>query len=376
MKFDLSEICISPTTSIREAMAAIERSEAKVALVTDAENRLDDIITDGDVRRAILAGENLDSTVNVLVHRKVNYTNPEPITAPVSTQRAKLLKLMQAHGIRQVPLLDEDRRVTGLATLSELMPEYDLPLRAVVLAGGFGERLRPLTENLPKPMLPVGNRPLLEVIVDKLREAGIRRVHLATHYKEEIISRHFGDGQDFGIEIEYVEESNPLGTAGPLSLLKDSEEPLLVINGDILTRVDFQAMLDFHREQGAEMTVAVKEHQIQLPYGVVETDGVAITNITEKPMLRHFISAGIYLLNPGACRSIPAKQHYDMPDLIKQLIANGKTVVSFPIHEYWLDIGQHADYEQAQEDLVKWDTKSARNSEEKLEGKSEEKAAG
>src|ERR1044072_3325114 len=175
-------------------------------------------------------------------------------------------------------------------------------MRAVIMAGGYGTRLLPLTDQIPKPMLPVGDRPLLEIIVDQLKEAGIRQVNVATHYKSEAISDHFKNGEDFGVDIRYVKEDQPLGTAGALSLLEESDEPLLVINGDILTRVDFHAMLNFHREHAADLTVAVRQYEFRVPYGVIDTDGVAVTGISEKPMVRQFINAGIYLLNPRTQR--------------------------------------------------------------------------
>ena len=226
------------------------------------------------------------------------------------------------------------------------------PLQAVVMAGGFGTRLSPLTDELPKSMLPVGDRPILEIIIEQLRQSGISRVNLATHYKKDIIARHFGDGQAFGVEIQYVEEDQPLGTAGALSLLAASDEPMLVINGDILTHVNFRNMLEFHREHQADMTVAVRHHEYQLPYGVVTTDGLKIKSISEKPMVRHLINAGIYLLHPSVRQYIPSGQRYDMPDLIEKLLEDGRRVVSFPIGEYWIDIGQAEDYQKARADVA------------------------
>lgn len=350
---DLSSMCISPDGSIREAMACIDShaTQARIALVVDEERRLLDTVTDGDVRRAILAGLDLDAPVSILQDRKRDSRYPEPVTAPADAKPATLLQLMQERRVRQIPLLDETRRVVGLVTLRELLPVDGLPLQAVVMAGGYGTRLRPLTEELPKPMLPVGGRPLLELIIERLREAGIQRVNLTTHYKGELIARHFGDGRDFGVEIRYVEEGRPLGTAGSLSLLDASNEPLLIINGDILTQVDFRAMLDFHQEHQADMTVAVRQYEFRVPYGVIETDGAMITNISEKPIVQHFINAGIYLLNPEVRQYIPNGQSYDMPDLITQLLAEGYQVVSFPIREYWLDIGQIEDYQKALTDV-------------------------
>ena len=350
MTSDLSQNCIHQDSSIRVAMTCIEHSHAKVALVVDSQYRLMDTITDGDVRRAILGGEDLDAPVSSLRIRKSNSPHSQPVTSPVDTERSALLRLMQERDVRHVPLLDEEDRVVGLVTLSDLLPSEELPLRGVIMAGGRGSRLHPLTEDLPKPMLRVGDRPLLESIIEQLREASIQQVNLITHYKKEIIAGHFGDGQHFGVDIRYVEEDQPLGTAGGLGLLEETDKPLLVINGDILTKVDFRAMLEFHCEQKADMTVAVRSYEFHLQYGVVETEGAVITGITEKPVLRHFINAGIYLLNPQLCQYLPAGQKYDMPDLIQLVLSDGKRVVSFPVHEYWLDIGQAEDYQRAQAD--------------------------
>jgi len=354
---DLSILCVSPDTSIRQALAIIDRNAKGIVLVIDPERRLLGTITDGDVRRTMLAGQSLDTPVSELLDRKASSLRLQPVTAPVEADRASLLRLMQEHDIRQVPLLETDGRVAGLVTLDELLPDQILPLQAVIMAGGFGIRLRPLTEDLPKPMLPVGNRPLLELIIEQLRQAGIQRVNITTHYKAEKITKHFGDGRAFGVELNYVSEDRPLGTAGALGLIERSQEPLLVINGDILTRVDFRAMLTYHQEHGADLTVAVRQYDLQVPYGVVECDGSAVRRLSEKPLLSFFVNAGIYLLQPSVYRYIPDGERFDMTDLIQQLLNESRPVVSFPVLEYWLDIGELADYQQAQKDLETWNTK-------------------
>jgi len=350
MTSDLASFCVSPSSTLREAIACIERTNRATALVVDESQRLKDIITDGDIRRAILAGLDLDTPVGTLQKRRVHSVYPEPVTATVGTEPEVLLRLMQERAVRQIPLLDKRSRVVKLVFLSDFLPDETWPLQTVVMAGGYGNRMRPLTDKVPKPMLPISDKPLLEHILQQFRVAGIRSVNLTTHYKGDVIARYFGDGREFGVQLNYVQEDQPLGTAGSLSFLGETEGPLLVINGDILTQVDFRAFLDFHRDTKADMTVGIRLYELCVPYGVIETDGIHITGIVEKPTLKHFINGGIYLLNQNMRRYIPKGQHFDMPDLIKQLIAEGHRVVSFPIHEYWLDIGHHEDYEQAQED--------------------------
>tara|TARA_B100000700_G_C14928156_1_gene800541 strand:- start:152 stop:1222 length:1071 start_codon:yes stop_codon:yes gene_type:complete len=351
---DFASLLIQPSSSIREAIDCIEQSIAKIALVVDSEGCLLDTITDGDIRRAILAGVNLDDNVTALHGRKGTSSRySEAITAPIGTDKADLLVIMKNQDVRHVPIVDNKKVVVDLVTLRELIADDELPIQAVVMAGGSGTRLRPLTENLPKPMVPVGGKPMLERIIEQLRDAGIPRVMVTTHYKSELISKHFGDGEGFGVDISYVEEDKPMGTAGGLSQLESLEEPILVINGDILTKMDFRAMLDFHNEHSAEMSVAVTQHKWQVPYGVIEMAGENIINVLEKPTVNHFINAGIYLLNPAVAKLIPNNAVYDMPQLINRLIEEKRKVISFPIREYWLDIGQHKDYERAEQDVLR-----------------------
>lgn len=353
MGLNLAALRISPEHSILQAMASIDRNGEGITMVVDSENRLIGTVTDGDIRRAILSGMNLELPIKSLLKQRPRTSNANPLTAPVGTSDADLLHMMNQSTLRQIPIVDEEGRLVDVALLKDLVKDYELPLAAVVMAGGYGARLRPLTEGLPKPMLPVGDRPLLEWTIKQLQRAGIRRVNLATHYKGDMIAQHFGDGRGFGLEIKYVHEDQPLGTAGALGLFQNSDEPLLVVNGDILTGIDFRAMLDFHREQQADMSVAVKRHEIHVPYGVIDTNGPEITAISEKPAVRVYINAGIYLLNPVVCRLIPSDRPYDMPDLIRQLVREGRRVVSFPVREYWLDIGKVEDYQKAQADAKK-----------------------
>jgi dTDP-glucose pyrophosphorylase len=332
-------------------MACIDRNAKGIALVVDEDRHLIDTVSDGDIRRAILAGTSLETPVSELLAHKVPLPHAEPITAPLGCPQADLLRTMQESSVRQIPLIDPEGRVADLVTLNELLPKQSLPVQAVIMAGGFGNRLRPLTEDLPKPMLPVGGRPLMERIVEQLRDVGIHQLSVTTHYKPEVIADHFGDGSQFGVKIDYVREEQPLGTAGALGMIDQPEGLLLVMNGDIVTQLNFRAMVDFHHEHKADMTVAVRKFDFQVPFGVVETEGVLITGLAEKPSLGFFVNAGIYLLEPTAHRNIPRGQRFDMTDLIDHLLAEKRRVVSFPIREYWLDIGHDADYEQAQDDL-------------------------
>lgn len=348
---DLTPYLVAADVSIRDAMACIDRNTKGVVLVVDDRRALVGTITDGDIRRALLAGVDFARPVSLLLEHKAAGGSGTPITAAPESTDAERLEIMSRHEVRHLPIVDGSGVVVHLTVLSDLVKEWHLPVRALVMAGGYGTRLGPLTAERPKSMLPIGDRPLLEHIVRQLKQAGIRRVNLATHYRAEVIERHFRDGKDFDVDIEYVNEDRPLGTAGALSLMAGSEQPLLVINGDIVTRVDFPAMVDFHRANRADMTVGVRAYDVQIPFGVVETDGVRVTSVSEKPMLRQFINAGIYLLNGDVCKLVPAGEPYFMVDLIARLLAENRRVISFPIREYWMDIGRPADYERAQIDL-------------------------
>jgi NDP-sugar pyrophosphorylase family protein len=260
---------------------------------------------------------------------------------------------MNQHDINHLPIVDADNRVVEFLLRKDLAPDVRLNLPAVIMAGGYGKRLLPLTENVPKPMLPVGDRPLLELIIQRLRRAGIRDVNLTTHYLPESIISHFGDGAEFGVRMNYFKEDHPMGTAGGLKQLKRPSGSLLVVNGDILTGVPFQEMLTYHKKHRAMLTIGVRKYDMQVPFGVVQCDGALITKLQEKPSLSFFINAGTYLLEPTAWDYIPEGRAFDMTDLVQRLLDAGRPVASFPIVEYWLDVGRHEDYQKAQEDVLK-----------------------
>ena len=354
MYTDLTNLCVGPESTIRQAVAQIDMSRIGIVLVVDPHRRLLGTVTDGDVRRAVLAQVDLDRPVNSLLEWKDGSRFATPITAPSGTDSHAMLQILQQHKLRHLPLVDDHQRVTALVTIEEFVAEPEAPLKAVIMAGGLGTRLWPLTEELPKPMLPVGDRPLMEIIVQQLRAAGIRHVNMTLRHKAEKITQHFGDGREFGVDITYVTEDRPLGTAGALSLMEAPQETTLVINGDILTQVDFRAMLTYHREQQADLTVAVQQYDLQVPYGVIECEGSLVKRLAEKPTLKFLINAGIYLLEPSVYRLIPNGERHDMTDLIQRLLLEGRQVAAFPIREYWMDIGQHADYQQVKEHVKDW----------------------
>jgi dTDP-glucose pyrophosphorylase/CBS domain-containing protein len=351
-RFD--ELCLTKSASIRDAIKCIDRSGAiSLALLVDENGRLMSVLTDGDIRRGLLHRLDLGAPVLDLLPIKALMPNAKAVTAPVGTDHPTLLSIMQEKGVRQLPLVDGEDKVVDIVLLRDLLPEVTSGLQAVVMAGGFGTRLSPLTEEMPKPMLPVGGRPLLERIVAQLQTAGIQRVNITTHYKPEKIVEYFGTGSAFGVDIQYVNEDRPLGTGGALRLLPLPDTPTLVVNGDVVTAIDYRQMLDYHREHSADMTVAVNLHTIQVPYGVIESEGAQITGVKEKPDIKLFVNAGIYLLEPSVYKCIPDREHFNMTDVLEQLLVAKRTVVSFPIREYWMDIGQHIDYEQAQKDFGK-----------------------
>jgi dTDP-glucose pyrophosphorylase/CBS domain-containing protein len=347
---DLTLLCVTGGATIRDAATQMEKSGIRIVLFVDQEQRLLGTITDGDIRRAVLSSIDLARPISVLLDQKQGSIYSHPITAPVGSDPDRLMSILQQHKIFQIPLVDADNKVVALATMEDLIPQQEQPPQAVIMAGGAGVRLRPLTDDTPKPMLPVGDRPLLEIIVEQLRNAGINQVNIAVHHKSEQIIGHFGDGQKFGVDISYVTEDRPLGTAGAIGLMSSPPQTLLIIYGDIFTQVDFRAMLSYHREHAADLTVAVLQYDMQVPYGVVECQGSAVESLTEKPQFKFLVNAGIYLLEPHVHSSIPNGKPSDMTDIIQDLLQKGRPVVAFPIYEGWIDIGQIDDYRQAQAD--------------------------
>lgn len=354
----LEEILIRPSETVQAAMARLDRTAKQILLVVDDDRRLIGTVTDGDIRRGILHGVPLDAPTSAVVDLRRRLQGPDraqPVVADIGTAETELVRTMVRRGVRQIPLVDEAGVVQRVVFLEALTEETDLPVTGVIMAGGFGRRMGTLTSATPKPMLPVGDRPLLERTIERLRDCGIRRVNLTTHFRGDVIRDHLQDGRQLGVELAYVNEEQPLGTAGALGLLEDPTAPVLVINGDILTNLDFRAMYDFHAGHGADLTVALREYVIDVPYGVVDMVDVDVRGVREKPQLRSFVNAGIYLIEPGVFSYLPDAGRYDMTELIERLIQAKKKVVGFPVREYWRDIGHPEDYISADEDAREWD---------------------
>ncbi|WP_418114277.1 nucleotidyltransferase family protein [Vibrio scophthalmi] len=339
---------ISESSTIKQALEIINSESLRVALVVDQNKKLLGMITDGDIRRGLLD----DLILTDSVAKVMNY---KPIYAEKGASKEYLVELMERNQILSVPLLDKDYKVVGLETLHSAMSKDKYQNPVFIMAGGFGTRLRPLTDNCPKPMLKVGDKPILETVIKSFIKAGFNNFYISTHYMPEQIRQHFGDGSDLGVTISYVYEETPLGTGGALGLLPEDiprDLPLIMINGDILTKVDFQRLLNFHMENDADATMCVREYDYQIPYGVINGNGNQIISMVEKPVQRFFVNAGIYVLSPRVIQSVDKNQKIDMPTLLEQHMGDRQKVLMFPIHEYWLDIGRMDDFNRAQMDIL------------------------
>ena len=347
---DLAQLSVRPAATLRSAMEHVNLCGLGIVLLLDDDDRFIATVTDGDIRRAILRGSGLDSSVTHALQNSDGKMRSS-ISADATVTRSEQLAIMRKAEIRHLPLLDKEGRLAGLALSDESENTAELPVQAVIMAGGFGTRLRPLTDSTPKPMLPIAGRPLMERTIEGLQQAGVHRINVTTHYMPEKITDHFGSGSEFGVELNYVSEDEPLGTAGAIGLLGEINDPLLVINGDILTTADYRSLIRFHQDRSAMMTVGVRHYDLQVPYGVVESENGRVYGLREKPTYDFFVNAGVYLLDPSVQQYIPGSGRYDMTDLIELLLKKGETVASFPIIEYWIDIGQHDDFDRAQREV-------------------------
>jgi dTDP-glucose pyrophosphorylase len=342
----LTKIFLHKDATIREALNAINIGAVKIALVVDSSNELLGTICDGDIRRGLLNNKSVDETIQDVYFKS-------PIIANESDSKKVLLDLCDVHKVGQIPIINNINRVVDLFVLEDILSKQHYENHVILMVGGLGTRLRPLTDNTPKPMLNVGGRPILETIVKGFVGSGFTNITMCLGYKSNVIQDYFQDGSDFGASIDYVVEEKRMGTAGALTLLKkEFNKPFFVMNGDLLTNINFEEMLNFHESNDSKATMCVREYDMDVPYGVVSVNNENIISIDEKPVHSFFVNAGVYLLDSECINLIPRDKFYDMPNLFEEMILNNKKTISFPLSEYWLDIGRISDYEKANSDYL------------------------
>jgi dTDP-glucose pyrophosphorylase/predicted transcriptional regulator len=346
---DVNKIILHKDDSILKALELLDLYALRIVLVVDDHNQLIGSITDGDIRRGLLKGQNVHAAVETIMH-----TNPYSIEEGSLSNR-QIFAIMREKSYLALPII-KNNQLVNIITLDDLIRKKRKENPVFIMAGGFGTRLRPLTDTCPKPMLPVGGKPLLETIISSFKDQGFYKFYISTHYLPEVINEHFGDGEKLGVQIQYVHETDPLGTGGALSLLPASDItlPFIVINGDVLTNMNFEKLLEFHEQREAIATMCVREFQYQIPYGVVNSEENIIQSMTEKPSYFFDINTGIYVISPELLTQVNA-QFIGMPTILEQQMEKKNKVLSYPLHEYWLDIGHMEDYNRAQKDIINLD---------------------
>jgi dTDP-glucose pyrophosphorylase len=342
-----SEILLKPEDSIQTTIEVIHAGGNRIALVVDDSGKLLGVVTDGDIRRALIRHTEMGCAVEKIM-------NNTPITALMSESTDKIMLMMKNESLLHIPIVDEQGILVGLETLQHLLENKKYDNYVFILAGGFGTRLHPLTKDIPKPLLDVGSRPILATIIGQFIDAGFHKFYISTHYKAEMIRDYFGDGSTLGVDIEYVHEEVPLGTAGSLGLLPNnvSKLPIIVMNGDLLTKLNFEHLLAFHNEQDSLATMCIREYDFQVPYGVVDVKKNQVVSIVEKPVHKFFVNAGVYVLEPKLINTIDVDVYLDMPNFLENKIEKGEKINVFPIHEYWLDIGKMEEYKRANREFI------------------------
>lgn len=344
----LDNLLINKETSIIETLKKIDSNAKGIAIVVDNEKKLLGTITDGDIRRAIIGGVGTNSNISKIYNKKCKflYNNYD---------KDDIVKIYKNNKIRYIPIVDKFNTVIDLLEVeNENFSIYkDNPV--LIMAGGLGTRLRPLTDDLPKPMLKVGGKPILETIIEQFKNKGYKNILLSVNYKSEVIENYFRDGSDFDVSINYIKEEKRMGTAGAIKLAEQFlNKNFFVINGDILTNVCFNRLLEYHDQNGFKMTIGARNYETQIPYGVLNVDDTCVTSIQEKPIVNFFVNGGIYVLSPETLKYIPKNEYFDITELINRILSNGEKIGSYPILEYWMDIGQLKDYYKANEDIKKY----------------------
>ncbi len=328
--------------TIGQAIHNLNQVAIKIVMVANEAGVLEGTISDGDIRRGLLKGLDLNSPITSVIHRNA-------LVVPPELGRELVMQLMVANKIQQIPVVDTQHHVVGLHLWDEVAKPPARPNLMVIMAGGMGTRLRPHTENCPKPLLAVAGKPMLEHIIDRAKLEGFNHFVLAIHYLGHMIEAHFGHGERLGVQIDYLREGSPLGTAGALCMLNPlPDAPFVVTNGDVITDIRYGELLDFHTRHYAAATMAVRVHEWQHPFGVVQMKGVEIVGFEEKPIVRSQINAGVYAIDPAALSVLTIEAHCDMPTLFERLQAKAERTVAYPMHEPWLDVGRPADLKQAE----------------------------
>ena len=326
---------------IKDAILTIEKSHTKIGLVVDKDFKLIATISDGDIRRGILKGLTLDSPITEIL-------NSNFISVEADKNRDEIIEIMKVNDINQIPIINEEGKLIGLHLLNEFIGKKEINNIVVIMAGGKGKRLRPLTEICPKPMLKIGEKPILEIIINRFKEYGFKNFYISVNYLKEQVINYFEDGQKWNINIQYIIEKNPLGTAGSLKKLPTSEKkPYLLVNGDVICSFNPLQVLEFHNINKSDITICAHNYEHNIPFGVIETKGIKFQKILEKPTFHHLINAGVYVIDPILNKFIPEDKFFDMPDFINKCSINNKEINVFPIHEYWLDIGLHENLKEA-----------------------------
>lgn len=336
---------ILETNTIRDALEIINEEALQIALVV-SNGKLLGTVTDGDIRRGLLNNLTLNDTIEKVMNRT-------PLTADISFSKKTLISLLESKKISSIPILNCGN-IVGLETLHSLLSKSKFDNPIFIMAGGFGSRLRPLTDNCPKPLLKVGSKPILEIIIQRFIDSGFYNFYISTHYLPEMIRDYFGNGEKWNVNITYIHEEKPLGTGGALGLLPKTIEnlPLIMINGDVLTNLDINALLEYHNKEGAFVTMCSREYDYQIPYGVIDKDGNKIVKMSEKPTYKFYVNAGVYVVEPRLIRNIRENFKIDMPSLLELYIEKNEKIIMYPLTEYWLDIGQMNEYKQAQKDII------------------------
>lgn len=341
--YKIDEIKINQNASIKEALEVIDKGAIKVAVVLSDDGLLLGMLNDGDIRRALLKGMSLGDSIAGII-------NKHPVVANINDTKERILELANEKKLHQIPIISNGKLV-GIQDIREFLAPKNKPNKVILMVGGLGTRLRPLTNDVPKPMLDVGNKPILHTIVENFAKYGYTDIIMCVNYKSEIIKEYFGNGDKFGVKIEYVLENQRMGTAGALSLLKERpKDDFFVMNGDLLTNVNFEYLHEYHKDSNALASICIRKYEMQVPYGVVNVRANKVTSIEEKPTQSFFVSAGIYMFSPIVLDFIPKGVFYDMPTLFSELLKHDFPIHPFPIREYWLDIGRMDEYRRANDE--------------------------